>query len=75
MRLVYLGMAYAAFPIGFVLSHLLVAIVFYAVLTPIAFLLRIVHHDPLSRHIDRDADTYWTDRQVNTDIEQYFRQF
>ena len=40
MRLVFLGMSYLAWPIGFVVSHVVLAIVYYFVLTPIGLLTR-----------------------------------
>ena len=75
MRLVYLGMAYAAFPIGFVLSHLMLAAAYYLVMTPIGLLMRLFGHDPMRRRFDADAETYWVEREAKSDVDRYFRQF
>ena len=75
LRLVYLGMAYLAFPIGFVVSHLLIAVVYYAVLTPIGLLMRLFGHDPMKRSFDGKTASYWTTRQQPQDVRRYFRQF
>lgn len=74
MRIVYLGMCYASFPIGFVVSHVILAIVYYLVMTPIGLLMRMFGHDPMQRRFDRDAKTYWIPREQPEQIERYFRQ-
>jgi hypothetical protein len=75
IRLVWVGLIYLAFPIGWVVSHLLLAVVLYLVFTPIGLLLRLLGRDPLERRSDPRKESYWTPhRQVDT-IERYFRQF
>src|SRR5262249_2930075 len=46
-RLVYVGWMYAAFPIGWTVSHILMAVIYYGVLTPIGFIIRTTGRDPL----------------------------
>ena len=74
MRIVYLGMTYASLPIGFVVSHVILAIVYYLVMTPIGLVMRMFGHDPMQRRFDRDAKTYWIPREQPEQIERYFRQ-
>lgn len=45
--------------IGFFMSRLILSILFYAVITPIGFALRIFGKDILDMRIDRNAATYW----------------
>ena len=75
LRLIYLGACYAAFPIGFVISHILLGIVYYGVMTPIGLMMRIVGYDPMHRKPDSQAETYWVEREPPKDKQQYFRQF
>ena len=76
MRLVFIGMTYLAWPIGFVVSHVVLAVVYYLVLTPIGLVLRLAGHDPMSRRFDRDAESYWHRREsAPVDPGRYFRQF
>ncbi|MGO8752637.1 MAG: SxtJ family membrane protein [Thermoguttaceae bacterium] len=75
MRCVYVGMAYAAFPLGVVVSFLLLAIVYYLVLTPIGVTMRFFGHDPMKRHFDKGAETYWCPREQHKSLSSYFRQF
>lgn len=75
LRMVYLLSVYLSFPIGFVVSYLILAVVYYLVLTPIGLVMRLAGYDPMQRQIDRDAETYWTPRKQDESTEQYFRQF
>lgn len=76
MRLVFLGMSYAAFPIGWVVSHVVLALVYYLVFTPIGLVMRAVGYDPMQRAFNREASTYWIARPTGgRDVKRYFRQF
>jgi hypothetical protein len=76
MRIVYLGMSYAAWPVGFVVSHVILAAVYYLVLTPVGLAMRLLGHDPMSRRFDAGAATYWIERPRGpVDPRRYFRQF
>ena len=72
---VFAGWMVAAYPIGWVLSHVLLAGVYYLVVTPIGLIMRAVGRDPLQRKFDRDAKTYWVEHRTETDPSRYFRQF
>lgn len=74
-RLVFLGWIYAALPIGWLISHLVLAGVYYLILTPMGLLTRLLGHDPLRRRLDPEAATYWESRRSGHDPEQYFRQY
>ncbi len=75
MRIVYLGIVYATLPVVLVVSPLVLAVVYYLVLTPTGLLMRLFGYDPMRRRFDPDADTYWLPRQQNDDVSRYFRQF
>ena len=74
-RPIYVGWMYAAFPIGWTVSHVLMAIIYYGVITPIGIGLRALGHDPLARRVDRDARSYWTPHPPSGDVGRYFKQF
>jgi hypothetical protein len=74
LRLIYLGLCYAAYPVGFVVSHVAVALVYYLALTPIGLTMRLLRYDPLKRAFDRSAQTYWVRRGEKKPVENYFRQ-
>lgn len=75
MRLAYLGMSYLGLPAGWMVTLLLLAIVYYAVLTPIGLVMRLLGHDPLARGFPDKAASFWTPRQPAQDASRYFRQF
>ena len=75
LRLVYIGTACLAFPIGFAVSYILLAVVFYLVLTPVGLLMRVLGYDPMNRRRDAHATTYWTPRPAERGEKDYFRQF
>ncbi len=78
MRLVFLGMSFLAWPIGTVVSHVLLAAVFYLVLTPIGLIMRVVGYDPMHRRFDPEATSYWVERDDGDEQpgpKRYFRQF
>lgn len=76
MRLVFLGLSYAAFPIGWVVSHLVLAMVYFLVVTPIGLIMRLLGHDPMRRRFDRGATSYWIERSATAvNARRYFRQF
>jgi len=77
LRPIYLGWMVVAFPIGWCVSHLLMAIIFYLIVTPVGLIMRLVGYDPLYRYFDRSASTYWQRRDTShpEDLERYFRQY
>lgn len=75
MRAVFLGWMWAAFPIGWLVSHVLIAAIYYLLITPMGMAMRIAGRDPLGRQFDRDAESYWVPRQQDSDPARYFRQF
>lgn len=75
MRLVFVGLSYVAFPVGFVVSHVLLALVYYCVVTPIGLLVRMLGHDPMQKRLEPEADSYWMARDPHPDAKQYFRQY
>ena len=75
LRQVYFVFMVVAFPIGWVMSHVLLAVVFYAVFTPIGLIMRLTGRDPMQRRFDPNAESYWIPRQGEKSRTDYFRQF
>ncbi len=71
----YRGWMFAALPIGWVISHLILGVVYYLVLSPIGLIMRLTGYDPMSRKLDPAATTYWLPHKQQTDNARYFRQF
>jgi carbamoyltransferase len=74
IRTLFVVLTVAVFPIGWLVSRVVLAVIYYLVLTPIGFLLRLKKHDPLG--LDRDRrETFWKRVEPRTDFSSYFRQF
>jgi hypothetical protein len=74
LRWIYLGASAVTHPIGLVVSHVVLAVVYYVALTPIGLVMRLFRYDPLARRFDRGAGSYWIDRAPAKSAESYFRQ-
>ncbi len=72
---IYLAWIHLAFPIGWVISHVAMALIYYLVFTPIGLIMRLFGRDPMERRFDRGAETYWTPHQPGEEPARYFRQF
>ncbi len=72
---IYKGLLYATFPIGYVVSHLLLGLVFYGLVTPIGLIMRMLGRDPLERKLELERHSYWSPHQAPGNIERYFRQY
>lgn len=60
-------------PIGWCLSHILLRLFFYGVLTPIGFVFRMIGRDPLMIR-KPDGSSYWREHTQRTDPLTYYRQ-
>lgn len=72
---IFVGLSVIAFPIGFVLSYVIMGVLFFLIIAPIAILLRVLGKDPMNRKYDRAAPSYWQKLETQRDQESYFRQF
>ncbi|MCB1120407.1 MAG: hypothetical protein KJT03_02560 [Verrucomicrobiae bacterium] len=75
VRLVYVGSAYATYPIGFVVSFLLLTVIYFLILTPIGLIMRVLGHDPLSRKFDPNRPSYWQPKEGQKNPASYFKQY
>ena len=75
MKPIWIAWMTAVFPIGWAISHFVLAVTYYLVLTPIGVVLRMTGRDPMERRFDRQAASYWRRHQQITDPSRYFRQF
>jgi hypothetical protein len=73
VRYVYLVSMIAAFPIGWAVSRVVLAVAFYGVFTPVAWLFKAIGRDVLVIRRPQ-VDTYWTVKSSPSKAEEYFRQ-
>ncbi len=72
---IYLAWIHLAFPIGWVISHVAMALIYYLVFTPIGLIMRLVGRDPMERRFDRQAASYWVEHDPSGEPGRYLRQF
>ena len=74
-KIIYLSMVLATFPIGFVVSHVILSIFYFLIITPVGLVFRLAGKDPLHRKFDYAAKSYWLKRQSPDKLDRYFHQF
>lgn len=72
-RVIYIVLMTIALPIGFVLSHVLMAAIFYLLITPIGLVFRLIGRDAMGRKPDPNAQSYWHDRGPPRSPANYFK--
>jgi hypothetical protein len=72
---VFVGLIFLTFPIGWVLSHIVMAVIYYGLFTAFGLGMRIIRFDPMQRQFDRHAGSYWVKLPPPPSKPQYFRQF
>ena len=75
IRWIYVGCTIVAFPVGWVVSLVMLAVMFYCVITPVALFFRLRGRDLLHRAPPQDAASFWTPKSLPLDVGRYFRQY
>ena len=73
--MIYHAWMTVVYPIGWLITHALMAMIFYLLVTPIGLLVQLSSHDPLKRKLDRSAKTYWSPHNTSENTKRYFQQF
>ena len=77
VRPIWVGWSVVAFPIGWAVSTVFLALLFFGLFTPIGLLFRLFGRDALAiRKTERNTErtTYWLPRSAAKDMRHYFRQ-
>jgi hypothetical protein len=74
IRWIYSAWMIAVFPIGWTVSRLMLAALFYLVFTPVALVFRLIRRDALHLR-QEDVASHWAPKPGVTSTERYFRQF
>ncbi len=75
LRPFYVALTLIALPIGFVISYLVVGLLFYGVVVPVGLVRRAFGRDPLTRKLVPGQVTYWIRRERIGDVSRYYRQY
>jgi hypothetical protein len=74
-RPLFVAMSLVSYPIGFVVSHAALAVLFFGILTPVGVLFRLLGRDPLARRFEPGKPSYWVELPKIASKKDYFRQF
>ncbi|MFQ5428880.1 MAG: hypothetical protein ACE5E1_01110 [Phycisphaerae bacterium] len=75
LRPLFVVMTLITLPIGWVVSYLVMFVIFYVVLTPVGLVFKLIGRDAMNRQFDRSSATYWIKRTPPASAGRYFRQF
>ena len=73
IRPIFVGLILLTYPIGWVVSHVLLGAIFYGIVTPIGLLLRATGHDSLDLKMPQ-GPSMWKRPVGKTDVASYLRQ-
>ena len=74
-RLLFVALSVVTYPIGIMVSHVLLACLFYGVIVPVAMLAKLAGRDVLRRAATASTPTYWIDARPPRPSSDYFKQF
>jgi hypothetical protein len=75
LRPIYAGWMVLVFPLGWAVSHLMLAIIFFGLFTPLALVFRLCRRDALSLRARPGLATYWTSKPAAENVSRYFRPY
>lgn len=73
IRPVYVAITAVALPIGWLISQILLRVLYYGVMTPFALCFRLIGRDALSLKRP-ETDSYWREHAPRSDASSYLRQ-
>jgi hypothetical protein len=74
-RALFVGLSIITYPIGFVVSHVLLALLFFGLFAPLGALLRAFGKDQIRRSGGAEAISYWRKARRARSVRDYFRQY
>lgn len=75
LRPIFVAWMVVAFPIGWCVLHVALAVVYFGVLTPIGCLFRLAGRDLLQIRPSAERSSYWSPKLLPTDVSRYYRTF
>lgn len=75
VRPIYVGWMLVTFPIGWTISQVVLAVIFFGLLAPVGVGFRLSGRDPLGRARRSGQETYWVPKPSPVDLRRYFQQF
>jgi hypothetical protein len=74
IRMIYTTAMILAYPIGWIVSHLVLSAIYFGLFAPLGILFRLIGRDVLNIKF-RSLETYWISRLQVIDKRRYFHQY
>src|SRR5262245_30414205 len=77
LRPLFVGWMYLVFPVAWVVTHAILALLFFGVFTPLALVFRVCGRDVLALRrpeTNGSSDSYWKPKTAAPNVHAYFRQ-
>jgi len=75
LRWPYVVAMLLTFPIGWIVSHVILAAIYFGLIMPLGLLLRLFGHKPLEMKPDPGRETYWQPRETPPEPKSHLRQY
>jgi hypothetical protein len=74
LRPIFVGWMVLVYPLNWFISHLILAVVYYCIFTPVAIFFKMIRRDALCLRFRSDQESYWIDKRGGEGLRSYFRQ-
>jgi hypothetical protein len=74
LRPIFVGWMVLVYPINWIISHLILGIIYYCIFTPLSVFFKLTGRDVLARRFPSEQESYWADKRCGLDLRSYFRQ-
>jgi hypothetical protein len=74
LRPLFVASLIVTFPLGWLVSKVLLFVLFFGLFTPLGLVFRLLGRDPLALRFEREYKSYWLDKPAAPDVRSYFRQ-
>tara|TARA_B100000963_G_C22610617_1_gene664657 strand:- start:1052 stop:1468 length:417 start_codon:yes stop_codon:yes gene_type:complete len=75
LKPIFISLTIVAFPIGFIISNIILAVIFYGIISPVAIIFKVFRRDALNRKIEPESTSYWILREEKSPVSQRFKQY
>jgi hypothetical protein len=65
----------AVFPVAWMVSTVVLGLIFFGLFTPLALVFRLIGRDALHRRVEPGETSYWRDKPAAKDVRSYLKQF
>ena len=72
---IFISLMLVTLPIGFVISEVMLASIYFGMFLPIGIYFRIVKRDALKRTLDPGQKSYWEKKSQPDEVARYYRQW